>query len=74
LASGKPAVIQNTGPSSFLPSGEGLFRVATPSEAADALAAVNADYGRHGRAARAIAETYFDARPILDRMLNLALP
>src|SRR5206468_1401948 len=26
LASGKPAVVQHTGPSAFLPSGEGLFR------------------------------------------------
>jgi hypothetical protein len=73
LASGKPAVVQDTGPSSFLPSGEGLFRFTTPGDAADALAAVNADYGRHCRAARAIAEAYFDARPTLERLLNLAL-
>jgi hypothetical protein len=73
LASGKPAVVQDTGPSSFLPSGEGLFRFSTPGEAAGALAAVNADYGRHCRAARAIAEAYFDAGPVLERLLNLAL-
>jgi hypothetical protein len=73
LASGKPAVVQDTGPSSFLPSGEGLFRFSTAAEAADALAAVNADYGRHCRAAREIAEAYFDAAAVLDRLLNLAL-
>jgi hypothetical protein len=73
LASGRPAVVQDTGPSSFLPSGEGLFRFATVGEAADALAAVNADYGRHRRAAREIAEAHFDARPALERLLNLAL-
>jgi hypothetical protein len=73
LASGKPAVVQHTGPSSFLPSGEGLFRFASPEQAADALAAVNADYPRHCRAAREIAEAYFDARQVVERLLNLAL-
>ena len=74
LASGKPAVVQDTGPSSFLPNGEGLFRFSTVEEAADALHAVNADYERHCRAARQIAETFFDAkqitRDILDHALN----
>jgi hypothetical protein len=73
LASGKPAVVQDTGPSSFLPKGVGVFRFSTVGEAADALAAVNADYGRHCRTAREIAETYFDSGPILERLLNLAL-
>src|SRR5436309_6903582 len=73
LASGKPAVVQNTGPSSFLPNGEGLFRFATVEEAAAALAAVNANYERHSRAARQLAETYFDAKHVLGRMLSCAL-
>ncbi|PYQ79677.1 MAG: hypothetical protein DMG01_08180 [Acidobacteria bacterium] len=38
LASGKPVVVQNTGPSSFLPDGEGMFRFSTAAEAADAFA------------------------------------
>src|SRR5437773_2238822 len=57
LASGKPAVVQHTGPSAFLPNGEGLFRFSTLGEAAAALEAVNANYERHSRAARRIAET-----------------
>jgi hypothetical protein len=73
LASGKPAVVQDTGPSSFLPNGEGLFRFSTAGQAADALATVNADYGRHGRAAREIAEAYFDAEQVCERILNAAL-
>ena len=72
LASGKPVVVQDTGPSTFLPNGEGVFRFSTLEEAADALAAVNADYERHCRAAREIVETYFDARQVLERILNLA--
>jgi len=73
LASGKPAVVQNTGPSAFLPNGEGLFRFSTLREAADALATINADYERHCRSAREIAETYFDAKQVLEGILNVAL-
>ena len=43
LASGKPVVVQDTGPSAYLPMEEGLFRFSTPEEAAAALATVNAD-------------------------------
>ncbi len=73
LASGKPAVVQNTGPSSYLPSGEGLFRFRTPAQAVEALEEINADYERHCRAARAIAETHFDSQRVLERVLNAAL-
>ncbi len=73
LASGKPVVVQNTGPSAFLPNGEGMFRFATLGEAADALATINRDYERHCRAARAMAETYFDAKQVLRAILNVAL-
>jgi hypothetical protein len=74
LASGKPVVVQDTGPSSFLPNGEGMFRFSTLQQAADALDAINADYEHHCRAARQLAETFFDARlvatTILDHTLN----
>jgi hypothetical protein len=73
LASGKPAVVQNTGPSSFLPHGEGLFRFSTMEEALAAFSAINADYERHCRAARALAETYFDAKQVVGGILNTAL-
>src|SRR5204862_5121552 len=52
LASGKPVVVEDTGPSSFLPNGEGMFRFGTPQQAAQALQTINADYERHCRAAR----------------------
>jgi hypothetical protein len=73
LASGKPVVVQSTGASAYLPNGEGMFRFSTLREAADALAAVNADYERHCRAAREIAEAYFDARQVVESILNCAL-
>jgi hypothetical protein len=74
LASGKPVVMQDTGPSPYLPFGHGILRFRTAEEAAEALAAVNADYERHCQSARAIAEAYFDARQTAERILNVALP
>jgi hypothetical protein len=73
LASGKPVVLQDTGPSAFLPNGEGMFRFSTLRQAAEALATINANYERHCRAARAIAETYFDAKRTLETILDTAL-
>src|SRR5437667_3899224 len=73
LASGKPVVVQNTGPSSFLPNGEGMFRFSSLEEAVNAFEAINADYRRHCRAAREIAEAYFDSKRIVERILNSAL-
>ena len=71
LASGKPVVMQDTGPSAFLPNGEGMFRFSTVDEAAAALAMIDADYERHCHAARSIAEAFFDSERALSDMLNL---
>ena len=73
LACGKPAVVQHTGASRFLPDAEGLFRFRTMDEAAHALAAAEADYERHGQAARALVEEHFDARQVVARVLERAL-
>lgn len=73
LASGRPAVVQDTGPSAVLPNGLGMFRFSTIEEAVQALAAVNEDYPRQRRAARELAETYFDGRRILAGLLDEAL-
>jgi glycosyltransferase involved in cell wall biosynthesis len=73
LASGKPVVVQRTGLSSYLPTGEGILQFSSPTEAAEALAAVNAGYERHCRSAREIAETYFDARQTTAKILDVAL-
>jgi hypothetical protein len=73
LASGKPVVVQDTGPSEFLPNGEGMFRFRTAQQAAAAFDAINADYERHGRAARELAEAYFDAKLVVGEILSQAL-
>ena len=73
LAAGKPVVTQDTGPSAYLPFGEGILRFSTPAEAAEALATVNADYEKHCLAAREVAVAYFDARRTVERILDVAL-
>jgi hypothetical protein len=73
LASGKPAVVQHTGPSRFLPDDAGLVRFRTPEEAARLLDGVEANYERHCRQARALAEEHFDARKVVGRLLERAL-
>jgi glycosyltransferase involved in cell wall biosynthesis len=73
LASGKPVVVQDTGPSRYLPDGEGMFRFSTPEQAASAMAAMNSDYARHCRAARALAEAHFDAKQVAARILEVAI-
>jgi hypothetical protein len=73
LASGRPAVVQDTGPSRILPDAQGLFRFRSLDEAARALAAAEADYGRHCRLARALVEEHFDARRVVGRVLEQAL-
>jgi hypothetical protein len=73
LASGKPVVVQDTGPSKRLPSGMGMFRFSTIEEAAAGLGAIASDYERHAKAAREIAETHFDAMNVVSRILDYAL-
>jgi hypothetical protein len=70
LAAGRPVVIQDTGLRELLPTGEGLFAVATVEEAADAIRQIRSDYTRHSARARAIAEEHFDARRVLPRLLE----
>ena len=60
-------------PGQHLPDGEGLLRFRCPDEAVEALAKVEADYQRHCRAARELAETCFDGRAILTSLLDTAL-
>jgi hypothetical protein len=73
LASGKPAVVQHTGASRFLPDAAGLFRFRDLNEAVRSLETVAADYEHHCRLARRLAEEYFDARKVAGSVLERAL-
>ncbi len=69
LAAGRPVVTQDTGFGSVLPTGEGLFAFNTMDDILTAFDAVNSDYPRHSRAARAIAEEHFRAETVLAKLL-----
>jgi hypothetical protein len=70
LASGRPAVVQETGFSHSLPTGEGLLSWRTPDEALEALRRVEQDHERHSAKAREIAIEQFDAPRVLGKMLE----
>ena len=70
LASGKPVIAQDTGFSKILPVGEGLFGFTVMEEAVAAVEAINRDYERQCRAARAMAEEYLRAERVAQRLLE----
>lgn len=72
LASGKPALVQDTGFQSDYASAGGLVPFRTLDEAAAGAAQITQEYSAHCRAARAVAEQYFDSDKVLARFLEQA--
>jgi hypothetical protein len=70
LASGRPVVMQETGFSSHLPCGDGLFAVKSVEEAAAAIDEIDGDYRRHSKKAREIASEHLDAPKVIGRLLD----
>jgi hypothetical protein len=70
LASGRPALVQDTGWTAHLPAGEGLLAFSTPREALAGIDRINGDYPRHAARAREIAREHFDAGRVLSRLLE----
>jgi hypothetical protein len=70
LASGKPALVQDTGFSRSYPVGDGLIAFRTFEEAVAGAARILGDYDRHARAARALAERYFDSDRVLAELVD----
>lgn len=73
MALGRPVVVQDTGFSRHLPTGEGLLAFTTLDEAVAAVGEIDAHYNRHVEAARAVIESHFDARQVLARLVEQAL-
>lgn len=73
LASGRPVVVQDTGFSKVIPVGSGIFAFDTVEEAAAAIETVVRNYAREAKAARAIAEEYFDSEKVLTSLVEEAL-
>jgi hypothetical protein len=65
-------VVQDTGFAPVLPTGTGLLAFACVEEAAEQVREVAADWKRHAKAAREIAEAHFDARRLVTRIVDAA--
>ena len=70
LASGRPVSRRTTGFEQHLPTGDGLLAFTDVDDVVAAVGAVQADYDRHRRAARAIAEEHLDSDVVLGRLLE----
>lgn len=70
LASGRPAVVQNTGLEQALPLGDGLLAFTTVSDAAECARDVVTRYQTHRKAARALAEEFFSPEAALAPLLD----
>ena len=70
LAAGRPVITQDTGFGNILPTGQGLFAFQTMDQVLAAFEVIRADYPRHSRAARAIAQEYFRAETVLTKLLR----
>ena len=72
LASGRPALVQDTGMSKHLPTGKGLVTFTTVDEAVRGIESINADYPGHCAAARKLAEDKLSAPKVLQSVLERA--
>jgi hypothetical protein len=70
LAAGRPVILQDTGYSEVLPTGEGLIAFNTFGEAVAGIQEVEANYKKHSMAAREIAEEYFDSDKVLTKLIE----
>ena len=73
LASGRPVVVQETGFSAWMHTGLGAIGFNTPDEALAGIEDITRRYDIHCRAAREMAEEYFDARKVLPRLVESAM-
>ena len=70
LAAGRPAVVQDTGWSRYLPSGSGVFAFSTMDECVSALNMASRDYVRQQAAAYDIAREYLAPDRVLNPMID----
>jgi hypothetical protein len=74
LASGRPVIAQDTGFSRRLPVGAGLLAFSSVDDVVAAVEELAADYERHRRAAREVAEAHLDSDRVLGSLLERLLP
>jgi hypothetical protein len=72
LASGRPALVRETGFNDLLPVGEGLLSFEDDEGILEGIERIAADYELHCRRAREIAEEHFADEPVLRSLLRTA--
>jgi len=70
LAAGRPVVEQDTGFGDVLPVGPGLRAFRSVEEATEAVCAIEADYDRASAHALEVAQEYFAAEKVLQKLLQ----
>jgi hypothetical protein len=71
LASGRPALVQDTGWTDHVPHGEGLLAFSSEAEALAGIDRINSAYPVHARRALEIARDHFDAARVLPSLLDI---
>ncbi len=72
LAAGRPVITQETGFSTFIPTGKGLFGFKTIDDILAAVDAIESDYAGNCRAAAQIAAEYFSADKVVGSLMQRA--
>lgn len=70
LASGRPALVRETGFSDVLPTGQGLLAFENVDGILAGLERIGGDLQRHSLAARELAQDYFDGSRVLRSLLE----
>jgi len=73
LASGRPVLLQDTGFSDWMTCGLGVVPFATPEEALEGIAIIEASYEAHCIAARELAAAYFASGRVLETLIAQTL-
>jgi hypothetical protein len=73
LASGRPVLVEDTGLSDWLPTGQGVITFSNLLEAISGIEKINADYEQNCMAARRLAEEYFATEKVLAPLLKMAM-
>jgi hypothetical protein len=69
LSARRPALVQDTGWTAHLPSGDGLLAFSDMDDVLAGIDAINTNYDRHAGRALEIARAHFDARVVLPKLL-----
>lgn len=72
LAAGRPVIMQETGVSRHVPTGQGVLTFSDIDGAVAALSTVERDYAKHAAAARGFAREYLDSDKVLSNLWGLA--